>query len=206
MGLCAPCQRDLPIISLACQRCGVPTPVADACCGDCQKRPPAFDGCRIPYAYAFPIDELVKRAKFGGDILSARLLGLLLAEQLRAEPMPECLMPVPLHPRRLLARGYNQAAEIARAVSLKTGVPMELLAARRVRHTAPQTQLTGRDRRRNVRAAFEATRPFPYREVAVVDDVVTTGHTVNEFAKALKQVGVEVVRVWACTRAAAEPR
>ena len=131
------------------------------------------------------------------------MLGELLADALEAAqvPRPEMLVPVPLHPHRLRTRGYNQALELARPVARRLALPLQVRAARRQRDTAAQSGLGAVARRRNVRGAFAVDAAVAGRRVALVDDVVTTGHTVRELARAVVAAGAERVEVWCLARA-----
>jgi ComF family protein len=172
-------------------------------CGDCQRRPPPFDAAFAPLRYEYPLPQLIGAMKFRGRLAPARLLGALLAEALagRAEPLPEVLIPVPLHPSRLRERGYNQALEIARALARHCPLPVAPRLLIRQRPTRPQSELSGRERRRNLRGAFV---PLPGvrlpDHVALLDDVITTGTTLAELAKVLKGQGVRRVEAWAVAR------
>jgi ComF family protein len=158
-----------------------------------------------PYRYAAPLDRLIPALKFGGKLAHARLLGELLAEELAASGArrPELILPVPLHARRLRERGYNQALELARPVARALGLPLETRACTRLRATAAQSGLDLKARRANLRGAF-AVPALGVKHVAVLDDVVTSGSTVAELARALARAGVERVDVWAVARATRE--
>lgn len=207
--LCPPCERDLPRNKSACPRCAAPVGAdRNAPCGECQRRPPPYSHVHAPFRYEHPLDFLIQDLKFNGRLACAPLLGTLLAETLagRDAPLPERIIPVPLHRTRLWRRGFNQSLEIARTVSARLGVPLDTTSCTRVAATAPQSGLPAAERRRNVRGAFAVRKkPLPWRHVAVLDDVVTTGHTAAELARALKQAGAETVEVWACARAAPPP-
>jgi ComF family protein len=114
---------------------------------------------------------------------------------------PEVLLPVPLHPARLRERGFNQALELARPLARRFDRPLLIDAVRRIRATPPQTGTDRGARRRNIRNAFALHRPLPWRHVAIVDDVMTTGSTVAELARLLRRNGVERVQVWVAARA-----
>lgn len=111
------------------------------------------------------------------------------------------LVPVPLHRARLRERGYNQSLELARVVARHFGLPLAMHAVRRVRATTPQTTLTSNERRRNVRNAFHATVDFSGKRVVIVDDVMTSGHTVNALARCLRRAGAVSIVVWVTARA-----
>ena len=155
--------------------------------------------------YRSPVSELIRGLKFGGRLYVARLLGGLMAERLaaRGTAVPERIIPVPLHPRRQRQRGFNQALELARPIARRLGAVLDHDTCRRTRNTRAQSELGARQRRTNVRGAFAATGRLEARHVAVVDDVITTGHTTDELARLLKTHGAERVEVWAAARAVA---
>jgi ComF family protein len=202
--LCAGCHADLPLNSQACQQCGIPLRYAstELICGECQQQPPAFDRTFAPLLYQPPVDYLIKGLKFSGRLAAARLLGEWLGDALqqRVGNLPEYLIPVPLHPSRLRERGFNQSLELARPVARRLGIPLLPQGVRRIRHTQPQTQLAAEARRSNVQGAFAVSRLLQARHVAILDDVITTGSTVNEIARVLRAAGVEEIEVWACAR------
>ena len=202
--LCRACLADMPHNHHPCPRCGaVLSQSTTTPCGECQRQPPHFDHAHIPYRYAPPLIPFITSLKFHGRLADARLLGnLFLASLATASyPLPECLIPVPLHPIRLRERGFNQAVELARPLSKKLHLPLEAHALQRCRHTRPQSELSGATRRRNLRHAFRPDAPLPYQHVALIDDVVTTGSTLNELARVLRQSGVKTIQIWAIARA-----
>jgi ComF family protein len=201
--LCGPCADSLPYIVTACPRCAAPLDsFAGQLCDQCLKSPPVFDAAHAPLHYEEPVRHLVVSLKFGARYPSARLLGALLADSLehRADTYPEVIIPVPLHASRYRKRGFNQSTEIARVVSRRLSLPLDLNACRRVRATTAQSNLTAKARRKNLHQAFACPNALPYRHVAILDDVLTTGTTANEVAKTLRQAGVEIIEVWACAR------
>lgn len=203
--LCAACNRSLPWAQAACPRCGAPGAVVgtDAICGECQKHPPAYDGTRAVFRYASPVDRLIQHLKYHGRLELSRVLGGYLAEHVLTldDPLPDVVVPVPLHAARLRERGYNQSLEIARFVSKQLRVPLDWQGTQRIRPTAPQTELPRDQRRKNVRNAFTASRVFAGQRIAIVDDVMTSGHTVNALAESLLQSGAKEIRVWVVARA-----
>jgi ComF family protein len=171
-------------------------------CGECQNHPPPFDELIAPFRYEFPFDVLIQALKFHGRLPAARLLGDLLGDSLegRGDALPERIVPVPLHPARLRERGFNQSLEIARPLAKRLGIPIAIPNVHRTRPTPPQSGLDQKARRINVRGVFAVKRPLGFNHVAVLDDVVTTGSTVAELARVLRDSGVERVDVWACAR------
>lgn len=203
MDLCSACEADLARIDPACPACGLPLSASEhSLCGSCLQTPPPFQRTVSPFYYAPPLAQLITRFKFNQRLLMARVFAGLLAKQIGAtHPLPECIIPVPLHPRRLRERGYNQALEIARLLGKALAIPVDYRLCQRIRYTAPQTGLAATQRRRNVRQAFGLTNKIPYRHVAILDDVITTGHTVSELARLLRRHGVAEIEVWSVARA-----
>jgi ComF family protein len=204
--LCAACARDLSWNRHACERCALPLPEAapNTWCGQCLSSPPAWDHAASPLIYAWPLDRLLQRFKFHGDLAIGRLLGELLADYLAAgaSPKPDVLIPVPLHASRLRERGFNQALELARPVSRRLHLPISINQCVRQKNTAVQSTLDARERHRNLRDAFEARRSLAGVHVAVLDDVITTGATVTALSLALRDAGAARITVWSLARAA----
>ena len=204
LDLCAGCLRDLPRNFSACPRCATPLPLAGiGACVRCRAQPLAFDRAFVPFRYQPPVDVLITRLKFGGRLACARLLGELFVAALaeRGNPPPDCIVPVPLHPRRLRERGFNQSLELARAAAHRFGIPLWINGLRRVRHTVPQTQLNARQRQTNPLGAFALNGPLTGTRIALMDDVVTTGSTINECARVLRAGGAADIEIWAIGRA-----
>lgn len=198
--LCTACRRDLPWLASACPACALPLPAGVNLCGACQRRRHAFDSCIAAFSYAAPIDALVQQLKFGAHLYLARLFARLLAERLRNAPRPDCIIPVPLHPARQRERGFNQALEIARPLAAYLGCRLAHDSCIRARQTPPQTSLTAGQRRRNLRDAFAVRLPLQGRHLALVDDVMTTGSTLDALARLLRGAGAERIDVWLCAR------
>lgn len=204
---CQGCAANLPYLGPACPQCAAPYDIGDdlgvgtPLCGRCQTENPAYSTSHALYRYAFPIDRLIQGLKYHGQLHHARVLGELLATRLDNHSAPDCILPVPLHGVRLRERGYNQSLELARVVARKLAMNLDYRSLRRARPTAPQTGLPLDDRARNVRDAFTLAPSFSARHVAIVDDVMTSGHTVNAVAKCLRRAGVEKVDVWVVARA-----
>lgn len=199
--LCTHCQADLPSLETACLRCARPLSTTGTC-GACQQQAPPQDYALSAFRYEAPLDYLIVQLKFHGKLYLAPLLGELIAEYLeqRIHSLPEGIIPVPLHPSRLRERGFNQALELARPVAARLDLPIYHQAVQRRRNTAIQSQLSPQERKRNVRGAFALRGTFAMRHVAIIDDVLTTGHTVGELAKTLRRAGVQIIEVWTCAR------
>lgn len=203
--LCERCEQSLPFISSCCKVCARPLPVGGTSpvCGQCQQSPPAYDSAHAVFRYTAPVSWLIQDLKYARRLDLARLFGTYLAETLagRALSLPDRLIPVPLHRSRLRERGYNQSLELARPVARRLGLRLDAQAAERLRPTLPQAELSLEERRRNVRNAFRATTPLDGEHVAVLDDVMTSGLTVEALARCLKQAGAKTVSVWVVARA-----
>ena len=199
-GVCDDCLADLPRITTGCLRCGRSLAAAGSHCGRCQRHPPAFDRCIALFRYATPLDGLLLQLKFGQAVHLARTFASLFAERLRDQARPDAILPVPLHPARQRERGFNQAIEIARPLARQLGCMLDLDTCVRARATPPQTRLSAGARRRNLRGAFRLTRA-PASHIALLDDVMTTGSTLNEIAALLRDGGAQRIDVWICARA-----
>jgi ComF family protein len=194
--LCEACREELPRLGdELCPRCALPSPGA-AVRGRCLSEPPAYDATTAALAYDFPADTLVHALKFRGELALAPLLGSLLSASIASWSVDR-VIPVPLSTARLRGRGYNQAVEIARHLA-RGKLDVDVC----VRHgdPVPQTELPWDERRRNVRGAFGCRRALTGASVAVVDDVMTTGATLDELALTLKRAGAARVVNWVVAR------
>ena len=184
--LCPACIGELPALGASCPRCALPSPAA-AVCGSCLNRPPHFDATLALWRYEFPCDTLVQALKYRARLALAGFF----ARSLASRPLPEVdvVLPMPLHPKRLAERGFNQALEIARGLARNLGRPIAPRGVLRVKDTPPQTELPYEERAKNVRGAFLCKLDLSGVSVAVLDDVMTTGATLNELARVLKRAG-----------------
>lgn len=195
---CATCADALEPVPPGCARCGLPWP--DPICGACHAFPPAFDRVLAGGLYGGPLADAVRGLKYAGRAAAARPLGGWLAGRVTLPP-GAVVVSVPLGRRRRIARGYDQAALLAGHLARAAGAPRLRGALRRVRETAPQVGRTRAERARNVAGAFRADRrAVAGRDVALVDDVVTTGATADAAAAALKAAGARAVLVVALAR------
>ena len=199
--LCEACARELPSITSACLRCAA-AGSNNAECGACIAHPPHFDASRAAFVYAHPVDALIQAFKYGGQLALAGWFAQELQRRIGGAAGVDLILPLPLHPARLAERGFNQAAEIAKILSRLYGIATDARCARRVRNTAPQTALPWRERATNMRRAFACDADLTGMRVAVVDDVMTTGATLDEFARTLKDCGAARVENWVVARTA----
>jgi ComF family protein len=206
--LCPGCAADLERNRICCPRCALPLHTPAPLCGECLQREPPFDAAFAPFVYGHPLDLLVARLKFGHSLAAGRVLAGLWLEAAGELPgVPQLLIPVPLHRDRLRERGYNQALELARPLAHALRIPIDARILARKRATPAQTNLDAKTRRKNLRGAFEVddvalkSVAASVAHVALIDDVMTTGATLRECARALKRAGFARVDVWALARA-----
>lgn len=198
--VCGACQSDLPRLpNQRCPQCAEPTTHGERC-GRCLAHPPAFDSVSALYAYEFPLDRLVQALKYGHQLALAAWFGDALAGAITSADAT-CILPLPLHPSRLRERGFNQAAEIARPLATCLQLSLDHDSLVRVRATRPQAEQPLAKRQGNVRNAFECHRDFSGQNILLVDDVLTSGATLDEAARVLKIHGARQVHVAVVGRA-----
>jgi ComF family protein len=209
--LCADCEVEIPVVPDPCRRCGLPCNTAcarpDDGCARCRALDLPYVQCVAPWAYEFPVTQLVQALKYDGALANARVFGTRMAGLASGQAEdPRCrsalVVPMPLHPSRLVERGFNQSHEIARVLSRLLDLRLAGQGLRRVRATAPQVGLSRLERAGNLRGAFVAdAQLLAGRHVVLVDDVVTTGSTAIEASSTLRAAGAASVAVWAVARA-----
>ncbi|MDE1948574.1 MAG: ComF family protein [Burkholderiales bacterium] len=203
---CAGCCAQFAPPGARCRRCAMPCAGAPAACGACLREPPPFERAFCVADYGFPWDRLIARFKFQGEAELAAPLARRLAEAAREAPSPDLMLPVPLAPRRLAERGYNQAWELARRLARLCGCAARADLLLRPVETRHQAELARAERVANLRAAFcvEPHRRalLARRRIALVDDVLTTGATASEAARTLLAAGAAAVDVWVIARTA----
>lgn len=197
--LCGACEDALPRLPHAlCPVCALPTPFGETC-GACLKQSPYFDATLAGFRYDFPIDRLVQALKYDHRLAIAPWFARAL---LPAPPQEvELMLALPLSKLRLAERGFNQALEIARPLARALSLPLAIGACRRFDGGVPQASLPWAERHRNVRGVFECHLDLTGKSVVVIDDVMTTGATLNEFARTLKKHGALRVTNWVVARA-----
>jgi ComF family protein len=197
--VCGACDGQLPRIGCACRACAAPLPTAGLC-GACLCDPPRFQRATAVFEYRFPVDRLVQRFKYGGALALGAWLAHSLASRCGRDGRPDLLVAPPLTARRLRERGFNQSVELARGAGRALGIAVDAFALQRTGEAPPQQGLGRRARRANLRGAFRARRRFDGARVAMVDDVLTTGATLEALAEVLLEAGAASVEAWVVAR------
>jgi len=211
--LCNSCQYDLPHVygQTICRQCGIRNHSLSEFCGHCLHHPPAFSRSFIPFAYAYPLDNLIHKFKYRHHLASGKLLSQLLADYLKHYAqehddwqMPDVIVPAPMHWLRRWQRGFNQAEIVSQYVAHALELPLETRLIQRIHKTPAQKELTRTERQKNLRKAFKISEKkrdqIIGKRVAIIDDVVTTTATVRELSKLLISAGAKDVQVWALAR------
>jgi ComF family protein len=199
-GWCDPCCSSLAGAQAPrCPVCAEEVASGDTC-GRCLRSPPAYSRVHAAASYAFPLDALIQRMKYAPDLSLVAPLAALLVQRVRWTPRPDVVIGMPLSAQRLRERGFNQANEIARRAARALRLQYAPDACRRERHGTPQAALPLEKRAANVKGAFSVGAEVDGRTVAVVDDVLTTGATLNEVALVMRRAGAREVIGWVLAR------
>lgn len=213
--LCNDCISNLPVNNHCCRKCALPlqkitTSVSTTAasgvllCGKCIATQPPFERAIVPFLYRPPIDYMIKRLKFSADLKYARITAGLVAAHidrtLDPTELPDLLIPMPIHARRTIDRGFNQAEQIARYLRSDLALSIDRLAVTRTTELPAQSGLNARQRELNMRNAFEVNADLSGKSVAMIDDVVTTGATARSLARRLRKAGAKNISLWAIAR------
>ncbi|WP_241819067.1 ComF family protein [Enterovibrio norvegicus] len=193
---CESCHESFPRVP-RCLHCGLPAPYVTESCGRCLNNPPAWDRLICVGGYTFPYDKLLHRFKYQGQYWLAPALATLLAQEI--DDPAAVILPVPMHWRRRIARGFNHSTVLANELAKQLGVQCESKVLKRNRATRQQQGLSRQFRLSNLREAFTMTGSLPER-VALVDDVVTTGTTIAEICRLLRTRGVKHIDIYCLCR------
>jgi ComF family protein len=200
---CRACLNDLPWHpKTSCPQCGLSssgTGLNRTVCGSCISAPPDFDATISVFLYDFPIDAMMQRYKYGNMLSLCSFFGQLLNEKVAPETV-DLIIPMPMHPARIKERGFNQAHEIAKILCKNHKEKLDYKSAQRQKLTPPQASLPLKERVKNIKGAFSVTGNLAGKRIAIVDDVMTTGASLNELAKTLKKAGAGHVECWVIAR------
>jgi len=202
--ICNDCLNDLPSHSKqSCQVCALPTFNAEIC-GHCLQHPPAFDATIAAFNFVYPVDALLRALKYRGELSVAEIAANGIIHSLAHQDLPDLLIPMPLHPQRLQERGFNQAMEISRRIARHTHCRLSTNSIIRLRHGEPQASLPLNKRAKNVKGVFAVndvvSTDLRGKHIAVIDDIMTSGASLNELAKTLKKAGAARVECWVAAR------
>lgn len=197
---CNACDAALPYLNAPhCPVCALPTPTGEVC-GHCLTHPPLFSHTAAVFGYAFPLDKLIQGMKYGEQLALAHAFGKKLLYRIDKNDLPDCLIAMPLHPVKLRERGFNQSLLLAKTVARNMKLKLLPDACQRVRDTPPQSALPWKERKKNVRNAFCCDMDLTGKRVALVDDVLTTGASLNALAEAVSKRGAIQISAWVVAR------
>lgn len=198
---CHACLASLPYLQgPRCPCCALPNRGGGDLCGNCLQHPPGFDRTSAVFAYQFPVNHLIQAMKYADQLVLAHALGSQLAQGITPEQRPDCVIPMPLHPLKLRERGYNQALLLAHVVARQHSISLLPTACHRVRDTPAQSALHWRERERNMKDAFVCDVDLTGKRVALIDDVMTTGASLNALAQAIRKAGAVWIEAWVVAR------
>lgn len=203
--ICAGCTKELPKNSHACFCCAEPLAenTVDFLCGHCQQGRRPFWRCVAPLLYCYPVAEILQAMKYRQNLAYAVPLSRVLADAVKKtyekDSWPEVMMPMPLHHSRLVERGYNQAGILVRHLSSLLNLPVEYTSVSRVKATPPLLHFSAKARRRVLAGSF-SSNAMAFKHVALVDDIMTSGASVEAVSNVLKRAGVRRVDVWCVAR------
>ncbi|MDF1757300.1 MAG: ComF family protein [Legionellaceae bacterium] len=199
--ICANCNDFLIPIGHSCRICSIPLAnIEISICNSCSLCKPYVDKVFTGFLYEEPLRSLLHKFKYQHSLYLTSLLTEIMLQAKINERMFQCLIPVPIHKKRLQERGFNQAAVLAMHLSKIIKVPYDIKSCRKIINTPSQASLKSKERKINLINAF-SVRDLKYKEVTLIDDLMTTGSTANEIAKTLKENGVHKVYLWCCARA-----
>lgn len=201
VGICCDCRRSLVRTDSTCAICALPLPVSGVC-GQCQRQRPGYTKVVAPFIYQHPLDRLVGRFKYRGDFAAGNALLQIWLAYLSASqtPLPELLIPLPLHWRRQWGRGFNQTIWLAKRLARSLLFQYDSSALWRCRYGVAQQALSRQQRLRNMRGSFVCRRELTGLRVVLLDDVVTTGATIEAASRALVAAGAASVDIWCLAR------
>lgn len=198
---CSACDTGLPYLDAPhCPICALPTPAGEIC-GHCLKQPPLFTRTVAVFSYRFPADRLIQAMKYREQMALAQIFSEKLLQRIDKARLPDYVIPMPLHPAKLRMRGFNQALLLAKPLAGALHIPLLANSCRRLRDTPSQTSLPLKERSRNVRGAFGCDMDLSNKHIALVDDVLTSGASMNALSDAVRKRGAAEISAWVIARA-----
>ncbi len=200
LALCSDCLKGLPWHNAArCPQCALPA-LDNQLCGHCLHSPPDFDATQALFRYEYPFDAMLQRFKYNQQLAMANTFGTLLASSIKLTIRPDVIIPMPLHPKRLQQRGFNQSLEFSRILAKQFNIRLDHQSCIRTKLAPPQASLPLKARVKNMRGAFRCNSQLKGLRIALVDDVMTTGASLNALASAVKKAGATHVECWVLAR------
>jgi ComF family protein len=197
---CAACDATLPYFDVPhCPVCALPTPGGEVC-GHCLTQPPLFSRTTAVFGYSFPLDKLIQGMKYGEQLALAHAFAKKLVQRIDRSCLPDYVIAMPLHPAKLRERGFNQSLLLAATVARELKIELLPNTCQRVRDTPPQSNLPWKERKKNMRNAFFCNMDLTGKRVALVDDVLTTGASLNALAAAAAKKGAIQISAWVVAR------
>lgn len=200
--ICEFCSELLISIGSQCEICALPIPQSSTMtCGKCLKKKPWFDKVFVNYIFEEPLRTILHDFKYKEGLYLTSFLTDLMFQNFDDDlSKTECLIPVPLHLNKLKARGFNQSALLAKKLAKQLNLPVGLDYCQKTLNTLAQAGLKWDQRSKNLKNAFRLKKTIPYKNITLIDDLITTGSTANELAKVLKNHGIEKVYLWCVAR------
>lgn len=200
ISICQGCLTELPLApSPCCLQCGASA--NNQICGHCLTSKPYYDDTHALFSYAYPIDAVIQHYKYHNALYLSHTLATLLQEVM-VDADIDTIIPMPLHPSRIKERGFNQSLEIAKVIAKNRNINLDNVSCTRIKDTPPQASLTPKDRVKNMKGAFDCKTSFTDTHIALIDDVMTTGSSLNELAKTLKAAGASKISCYVVARTA----
>lgn len=197
---CAPCDAAMPYLDMQrCPVCALPTPSGEVC-GHCLQTPPAYQHALAVFGYHFPVDKLIQTMKYQEQLALSGIFAEKLLARIDRAHLPDYLIPMPLHPAKLKQRGFNQALLLAKPLAYALSIPLLSNTCHRLRDTPSQTDLPWDERSKNVKDAFGCDMDLTGKHIALLDDVMTTGASLNELARAVQKCGATYISAWVVAR------
>jgi ComF family protein len=184
---------------MRCPVCALPTPAGEIC-GHCMNSPPVYGHTLAAFAYQFPVDKLILAMKYQEQLALSGIFAEKLLTRIDRANLPDYLIPMPLHPAKLRRRGFNQAMLIAKPLADALNIPLLSHTCHRLRDTPSQTDLPWSERSKNVKDAFGCEMDLTGKNIALIDDVMTTGASLNELARAVQKCGAASISAWVVAR------
>lgn len=198
--ICPACTELLATLNNPCVGCALPQTTQDTVCHACRKQRPGFDQILVRYRFEDPLRTVLHEFKYREGLYLRSFMVKLLLDALPENYRPDCLIPMPIHRAKLKQRGFNQTTVLTKALARQLMWPWDGTLCSKLRNTPAQAHLDAKQRQNNMEHAF-AAHALPYKHIAVIDDLLTTGNTANALARCLKRQGAERVDIWCCARA-----